>query len=524
LRVLLKTTALLLFGVISAAAQTRPALPVQTIVVLPFENASRAPGLEWISESFPEVLGQRLGSAALYVVSREDRAYAFDRAGIPINAHLSRATLYRIAEQMDVDYVVLGEYNFDGQSFTASAQLLDMKGLRLSPDLTESGPLVKLIDIQTALSWDLLRLVRPGLLAARDRFLAEAPAIRLDAFENYIRGVIATSRPLRIKHLREAIRLNPDYSNAMLQLARTYFDAREYEQAAAWFGRVPKKGALGREASFYLGMSAYYLGDFGRAEEAFSFVASRLPLTEIYNNLGVVAERRGKRSALDYFQKAVKADPSDPDYRFNLGVALFKAGDTAAASRQLREALTLRPGDAETRSLLDSIVSGAVRTGAAKVPLERIKSNYDESSYQQLALEIQKATEARLAKTDPRTHAAFLVSRGRELLDQGFKAEAEKEFREAAQLDPANPGAHAGLARALESSDDPAARAAAQSSLRLQPTAEALLVLARLDLRANQAQAARENVERALALEPANAAALALKRTIAEKLGSGAKQ
>ena len=522
MRVLLKITLLLLLGIPgAAAAQTRPAAPVQTIVVLPFENASNAPGLEWISESFPEVLGQRLASAALYVVSREDRAYAFDRAGIPVNAHLSRATLYRIAEQMDVDYVVLGEYNFDGQTFTATAQLLDMKGLRLSPDLTESGPLVKLIDLQTALSWDLLRLVRPDLLPPRSQFLADAPAIRLDAFENYIRGVIATSRPLRIKHLREAIRLNPDYANAMLQLGRTYFDGRDYEQAATWFARVPRTDESGREASFYLGMSAYYLGDFARAEEAFAFIAARLPLTEIYNNLGVVAERRGKRSAIDYFQKAVKADPSDPDYHFNLGVALYKAGDAAAATRQLREALNLRPGDAETKSLLDSIAGGALKGGAAKMPLERIKRNYDESSFEQLALEIQKATEARLAKTDPRTHAAFLVSRGRELLDQGFQAEAEKEFREAVQLDAANPGAHAGLARALENSDNAAARAEAESSVRLQPTAEALLVLARLNLKTNQAQAAQENVERALALEPANSAALALQRAIAEKLGSG---
>ena len=119
---------------LGAAAQMRPAiLSAQTLLVLPFENESKAPGLEWISESFPEVLGQRLASPLLYIVSRDDRSNGFDRAGIPANVHLSRATLYRIAEQMDADYVVLGAYNFDGQTFTARAQLLDMKALRLSP-------------------------------------------------------------------------------------------------------------------------------------------------------------------------------------------------------------------------------------------------------------------------------------------------------------------------------------------------------------------------------------------------------
>ena len=98
----------LLFA-LGAAAQVRPSnLSSQTLLVLPFENESKAPGLEWISEAFPEVLGQRLASPLLYIVSRDDRAFAFDRAGIPANLHLSRATLYRIAEQMDADYVVLG--------------------------------------------------------------------------------------------------------------------------------------------------------------------------------------------------------------------------------------------------------------------------------------------------------------------------------------------------------------------------------------------------------------------------------
>jgi tetratricopeptide (TPR) repeat protein len=522
----------LVMGALGAAAQMRPDnLSVQTLLVLPFENESKAPGLEWISESFPEVLGQRLASPSLYIVSRNDRNYAFDRAGIPANVQLSRATLYRIAEQMDADYVVLGAYNFDGQTFTARAQLLDMKALRLSAEQKQSGALVKLIDIQTALAWDLLRLVHPELLPSRNQFMAAAPFIRLDAFENYVRGVVATSRAVKIKHFREAIRLSPDYTLAMLNLGRAYFDGRDYEQAATWFARVPRSDALAREANFYLGLAGYYMGDFAKSEEAFAFVASRLPLTEVYNNLGVVAGRRGKRSEIEYFQKAAKADPSDPDYHFNLGVALYKASDPAGASRQLRETLALRPADAEAKALLDVINSpgvarvsnpGVTRASDAsargQVPMERIKRNYDESSFQQLALEIQNAAELRLSQADPHTHAKFHVERGREFLVRGFKVEAERDFREAVQLDPSNAAAHAGLARVLEDINEPSARAEAQTALRLQPiSTEALLVLARLDLKTKQTHSAEQIVDRVLALEPNNSAALALKRIISEK-------
>src|SRR4051794_9815795 len=50
----------------------------QTLVVMPFNNQSSAPGLEWIGEGFAEVLSQRMASPRLYAISRDDRAYAFD--------------------------------------------------------------------------------------------------------------------------------------------------------------------------------------------------------------------------------------------------------------------------------------------------------------------------------------------------------------------------------------------------------------------------------------------------------------
>jgi len=52
-------------------------------------------------------------------------------------------------------------------------------------------------------------------------------------------------------------------------------------------------------------------------------------------------------------------------------------------------------------------------------------------------------------------------------------------------------------------------------SLKLQPTSDAYLVLARLDLAEGKAASARQNVDHALALDPANAVAAALKRDIA---------
>jgi tetratricopeptide (TPR) repeat protein len=501
---------------------------VQTLVVLPFENLSNVPGLEWIAEAFPEVLNQRLTSDNLYVLSRDYRLHAYDRAGIPAGIRPSRATLYRIAEQMDVNYAVLGSYSFDGQTFSASAQVLDIKERHLSPELKESGPLPQLLQVENALAWDVLRSLQPDYGVSRAAFLAAAPPLRLDAFENYIRGLTALTEPDKLQRLRAAVRLDPSYSQAMLELGKAYFEAHDYDAAANWLGRIPGNDPQARQANFYLGLAAYYQGNLARAETAFRYLLREFPLTEVYNNLGVVSARLGKPEAAQFFQKAVEADPSDADYRFNLGVALFRAGDLEGASRQLRECLALRSDDADAKSLLAAItgqsgspnVKPASATAVsspdpAKVPLERVKRNFDEAGFRQLAIEMQNTSESRLARLDAGAHAAYHLQRGRDLLAKGFPAQAEQQLREAVQLDPGNALAHAALAEALDLNRDAAgARAESEAALRLNASAEVYAVLARIQLRHDNKQEAGSLLQRALRLEPGNAEALALKQKL----------
>jgi Tfp pilus assembly protein PilF/TolB-like protein len=516
--------------VISAAvlAQTpTPAPAGQTFLVVPFENQSKAPGLEWIGDSFSELLQERLDSPTVYVLSREDRIRAYDRLGIPVELRPSRPTIYRIAEQLDVDYVVLGEYNFDGRSFTTTAQLLDMRRTRLLPEMKESGPLLNLIDVQTGLAWQILHNLFPSFATSRDAFVADASPVRLDAFENYIKGVIAPTTDEQIQHLREAVRLSPAYPQALLRLGKAHYQERQYEQAVAWLSRISQDDAAALEAHFYLGLSEYYQNQFPRAESAFAFVAERLPLSEVYNNLGVVADHRDRVAAEVYFQKAIAEDPNDADYHFNLAVELYRGGDFVGASRQLHDALAQKPADADAKSLAEMIGASSqhgVVAASIKLPQPRIRTNYDESTFRQLALKISAAAELRLAKTDPRTHAQFHVDRGHQLLKQGFVTEAEHEFREATALDASNAGAHAGLGSVLESENHPdEARSEAEEALRLHVSADPLLLLARLDLRDNRIDTAAEEIDRALRLEPTNTSAQALKRAVAARLAQEAK-
>jgi tetratricopeptide (TPR) repeat protein len=510
----------------------------RTMVVIPFENTSPTPGLEWLGESFPESLHEQLNSPVLYVASRDERLRAYDRQGVPAGVHPARATLYRLAEQMDVDYAVLGSYKYDGARLTAIAQLLDMRAEKLSPAVTESGPLADLGTLQSALAWDLLRLIRTDFSMPKDKYIASVQPARLDALEDYVRGTLATGAEEKVQRYREAVRINPSFAQAWLELGKTYYSQHAYELAIAALSQVQPSsltsglmsGTVAREANFYLGLAAYAHGDFAKSESAFQFVAARLPLAEVYNNLGVVASRRGQKKAADYFQRAIENDPSDPDYHFNMGVTLSQAGDRAGAARELRTALDHRPNDAEAKMMLDSLTpsagTGAVipSSSTSKAPAERIKRNYEEDAFRQMTTQMGSWAEQQFVRSDPRSHARFHVELGKELLAHGFTTEAEAEFHHAAAVDPSSTAPLTALADDYDARGDAReARAQAEAALRIRESAEAYLVLARLDLKENRMEAAAQNINRALQLEPGNPAGQDLKRTLAAKLAEKAQ-
>jgi tetratricopeptide (TPR) repeat protein/TolB-like protein len=516
----------------SSASQTEPAPSGHLILVLPFENRSAQPNnVDWISESMPEVMNRRLESAGFLPIGREDRLYALDHLGLPPNFRPTRASTIRLAQNLDADSVILGSYTSDGKRITITARILDITGLKLSAPIEEQADLPRLLDGINTLAWRLVRQIEPAYPVAEQTFVAADAKLPLSAFENYIRGLVEDSPAERIKHLKEAVQLDPNYYPAWLALGRAYFHGQEYELAAAAFGKIPKTEPSALGASFDRGLASFYTGNYVQAEESFAFVATQLPLSEVINNEAVAASRRN-HDAASLFQQAINADPKDPDYHFNLALALRRRNDVPGAMREVGECLKLRPQDTEAQALLASLEaaasSAAVKTNAAlpagaansnpNGPLERIKRNYNEASFRQAAYEIEQMQAMKLESLPPGARSAAYTTAGARYLNSGLLLEAERQFQEALLASPANPAAHAGLAQVRErSGDTDGARQQANQSLQESPNADAHVVLARLDMQAGQLSSAAGEVTQALKLDPKNSAALGLRQALQSK-------
>jgi tetratricopeptide (TPR) repeat protein len=339
-------------------------------------------------------------------------------------------------------------------------------------------------------------------------FLAAVPQVRLDAFENYVRGIMAANAAERIRHLETATQLSPEFVPAQYQLGRAYFEAQQYEKASAELQRVPADHPLAMQAAFYLAMAQFSTGKYAQAEQTFSFIASRLPLPEVLNNQGVAMARQGK-NATSLFEQAVTADPKDEDFHFNLALALWRAGDFRQATREVLAALALRPGDAEAGTLRAQVLALQRNNPEDQQGLlERLKRDFNESTIRQAAFALEQLELAKLGSQPADKRAAAEAADGDRYLAQGLLLEAEQSYQTALHTDSQNAAAHAGLANVrLKTGDLTAAKAEANASLKIAPSALAYVVLGTVQLNQFQLPAAASSASQALHLQPQDKAA-----------------
>jgi tetratricopeptide (TPR) repeat protein len=474
-------------------------------------------------------------------MSRADRIYALDHLGLPQGFQPSRASALKLAETLDADSIIVGSYITDGSGIVAEGQVVDVPHLRISQRLTARGEMRNLITVFDTLAWELARQLDPGFVVSQETFVSADSGLRLDAFEQYIRGITESDQAERLLHLKSAVALSPELSQAWMALGREQFAGEQYEQAAQAFAKVRSNDADALEAGFFRGLCLLYFGDYTRAEEAFAGVARVLPLAEVLNNEGVALARGGK-DGTPYFLQAESADPSGADYHFNLAVSLKRHGDAAEALTELGQYLRLRPNDSEalalqkawteptrpaaSRAALTAMptAAGAGATGedaeAKADPLERIERGFDAVAFHQAALMLDQMNATRLAALGTHERAQRLSTQAKEYLDRGMLLEAERLYQDAVAADPKVAEAHAGLAEIRQrTGDKEAARKEAVTSLELMPSVEAYLVMGRLNLAANHIYEARQEVEAGLKIDPASTALLELRGQIEAREG-----
>ena len=206
-----------------STAQTTPAtvsaIPVETkpsIAVLPFVNMSSDPEQEFFSDGISEELLNLLAkNAQLRVISRSS-AFTFKGKEVDIPT---------VAEQLGVAHVLEGSVRKAGNKVRVTAQLIDARTDTHLWSETYDRELDDIFAIQDEISREVVGALNITLFGAPQVKQArnlEAYTLLLQA-----RHLRATSLPGNVNAaeamLKEALSIDPNYVEALVELARVYF-------------------------------------------------------------------------------------------------------------------------------------------------------------------------------------------------------------------------------------------------------------------------------------------------------------
>lgn len=360
-----------------------------SVVVLPLISSSDQAKYAWIGESVPEVLTELLAADGIYILDREQRLKAYRSLSIRDSSNTTLATNLKVAMELDAEFAVFGEFQVREREPLASApivltiRVMNVRKWRKAGEIRVEGVLGDLGVLETRLGFLLLRAIAPQISVTEEEFLARHPAIRLDALESYIRGLTAESEEAQHRFLTQAARLDERFAPPIFQLGLFYWIKENHRQAAYWLQKLPPDSSQYREARFMLGVCELRQGRYPEAETVFRELLTVLPMPEIENNLAVALARQNKPEALEHLVKLAGEDPEDADYRFNLGLQLWRAERYEDAAERFREVLEVDPEDAEaTRMLGRSLQGEASRPARSAVHnLDRIKPTLDDAEF-----------------------------------------------------------------------------------------------------------------------------------------------
>ncbi|MBO0720612.1 MAG: tetratricopeptide repeat protein [Blastocatellia bacterium] len=546
IKFLLSAVICLLF---SGFSENAKAIAADTIMVMPFENRSQLGEYNWIRDSFGILMSNMLDVPGVAILGSEERNLAFDKLKLSPNDLLTRAAMIRIADAARANLALIGEFDIGGEkentSIAINARLIETQEGRLVGNkvFNLSGPLSSLQQLQGQLAWNILNLRIPSLPYSKEQLAGKSSSTPPRAYESFIKAVQTRDLKLREGFLRRAIQEfgseggSGQYTQAIAELGLCLNRQGKHAEAVKLLKQVGKDDPGYEESLFYLGLSAYRVGDNNEAVAALGKLAELVPMVDVFNNAGGVMLAKGDNAnALQMLRRAVANSPNDPLYRFNYGYALWRNQNHNEAVENLREALKANPRDGEALFLLSKSLAAVGQQSEAtkadndarrylanyakwavapdRIPLPfRFKGEFNRAAFDRLEREQQAVSKGPTAQQISQRQS---LDRARQLILENNDAEAANLIQRVLQVEGTNAEAYflQGIIFYRRNETESAVKSLRTAVTYNPRLIEAHIALGRLYLARGDRALALAHSRQAIEIDPQNRDAIALKQQV----------
>ena len=370
----------------------RPAAPsdIPSIAVLPFTNLSSDPEQEYFSDGIAEEIMNALSHFRTIPVIARNSSFAFKG---------QQARIQQIASELGARYVLEGSVRKSGNRVRITAQLVDAGTEQHLWAGKFENDLDDIFQVQDEITREIVVVLQPELARAELLKSQKKRQENLSAWDLLLRGNAALAKQTDADHeiareyLRRAIELDPEYSEAWAALAWSYLahmlivDLEERQAllvegkkaameavrldgdscyahyvlgvAYIWSEEFEKglaEGELALKLNPYHAQSLMGMGNrldlAGRSEEGIEHLKKGLQLsprdpfcaTMIGSLTRAYLGQNKPLEALNWAEKAVSIQPTNPDLHYRLGICLAAVDRVDEARRAFAECDRLKPG------------------------------------------------------------------------------------------------------------------------------------------------------------------------------------
>jgi serine/threonine protein kinase/tetratricopeptide (TPR) repeat protein len=335
---------------------------IDSVVVLPFANASGDSNAEYLSDGITESLINSLSQLPHLKVMSRDAGFRYKGKQTDAQA---------VGRDLGVRAVFEGRVTQHGDNLAISAELIDARDNSHLWGQQYNRKSADIFALQDEIAKEMTTALRLRLTGEDEKRLARSYTPNAEAYQDYLRGRYFWQQGGRglkqgIQYFQQAIAKDPGYALAYDGLADCYIYLAVYGVSSpkevfpkakeAALKSLEIDGTLAEAHTSLARIKAEYDWDWSGAEREFQRAIDLNPsYATAYRTYGSVLSTEGRpEESIVNYKRALELDPLSPIINGALGEAFFYTRQYDQAIEQLQKTLELDPNLGAAREFLAS--------------------------------------------------------------------------------------------------------------------------------------------------------------------------